>query len=519
MPVENYQPPPTKKYFLAAGAIFKNEAHIIKEWLDHHRREGFEHIYLVNDDSTDNYLEIIQPYIDEGYVTLYQLPDQTERDKITSQYNITDVVDLVNGKILSKQYYALKYILYPIARIEADWFIANDLDEFITTRDNYTVRYNLKQYFQNAHIIRLNNIIYGSNDLIDVPDSAVKAYTKRINLDNSQQFRNDVKTICRPESINMIDIHRPSNDRYQYIGSSLLNPYKIYASERDINNYKIVMNHYKTQSYNYWKNIKMTRGDAHNLDNVRSLKIFNDNNQIANSVIDCYLRDKTYVKPRIDIVVSRYNETLDWLNCKEIKTIFNQKALDYDINLYIYNCGKSIETPIIPNTNVSLIPIENKGMGIYKFLYHIINNYHNLAQMTMLIPGTGWHESKRGYTLKLLGGDWNARTIYTNKIPAPNQYSFTLDEYTNLGLRGEVKNTIKLKPSPIRPFGKWFKHMFGKDYPSTTLVKTNFVDIIGFSKDAVLSVKLETYQQLKDSLDDVHTEVAHYIERSWTLII
>ena len=61
-----------EKYNLVAAAVFKNESHILKEWIDHYIYHGFDHIYLINDESTDNYKEIINPYIESGKVTLFE---------------------------------------------------------------------------------------------------------------------------------------------------------------------------------------------------------------------------------------------------------------------------------------------------------------------------------------------------------------------------------------------------------------------------------------------------------------
>lgn len=62
--VENY------KYDVVVAAVFKNEAHILKEWIDHYHIHNIDHIYLINDGSTDNFEIILKPYIDSGYVTL-----------------------------------------------------------------------------------------------------------------------------------------------------------------------------------------------------------------------------------------------------------------------------------------------------------------------------------------------------------------------------------------------------------------------------------------------------------------
>ena len=56
------------KYRLSLCLIFKNEAPFLKEWLDFHFMLGVEHFYMYNNNSTDNFREIIQPYIEKGII-------------------------------------------------------------------------------------------------------------------------------------------------------------------------------------------------------------------------------------------------------------------------------------------------------------------------------------------------------------------------------------------------------------------------------------------------------------------
>ena len=63
-----------KKYKVAIAGIFKNEAVYLKEWIEFHKLVGVEHFYLYNNNSDDNYLEVIEPYINEGIITLVQWP-------------------------------------------------------------------------------------------------------------------------------------------------------------------------------------------------------------------------------------------------------------------------------------------------------------------------------------------------------------------------------------------------------------------------------------------------------------
>jgi len=44
------------------GAVFRNESHILDEWIRHYLDRGADHIYLVNDFSNDNFLDKILPF-------------------------------------------------------------------------------------------------------------------------------------------------------------------------------------------------------------------------------------------------------------------------------------------------------------------------------------------------------------------------------------------------------------------------------------------------------------------------
>lgn len=62
------------KYKLSLCAIFKNEAPFMREWILYHQLLGVEHFYLYNNFSTDDYIEVLQKFIDKGIVTLIEWP-------------------------------------------------------------------------------------------------------------------------------------------------------------------------------------------------------------------------------------------------------------------------------------------------------------------------------------------------------------------------------------------------------------------------------------------------------------
>ena len=69
---------PSHPYRLAICAMFKNEAPWLKEWiLYHHEVLKVDHFYLYNNDSTDQYKEILQPFIDQQWVELIDWSSNT----------------------------------------------------------------------------------------------------------------------------------------------------------------------------------------------------------------------------------------------------------------------------------------------------------------------------------------------------------------------------------------------------------------------------------------------------------
>ena len=74
---------------------------------------------------------------------------------------------------------------------------------------------------------------------------------------------------------------------------------------------------------------------------------------------------------KTEIVVARYNENLDWL--KKIKK-------SKDLKITVYNKGNN-------DINVPFISLANIGRESHTYLYHIINNYDNLADQTIFCQG------------------------------------------------------------------------------------------------------------------------------------
>jgi hypothetical protein len=141
---------------LSVCALFKNEAHCIKEWLDHYIFHGVEHFYLLDDESDDNYYDIIKEYIDAGQITLFKVSWPRYLDRQHDIYN---------------------NYMFPLLN-ETQWLLMCDLDEFVWSQINIDLKVVLEQCNHLA-IIQIVQTLFGSNGFINQPESLVKSFTKR----------------------------------------------------------------------------------------------------------------------------------------------------------------------------------------------------------------------------------------------------------------------------------------------------------------------------------------------------
>ncbi len=109
------------KYKLSICLIFKDEAKFLAEWIDFHITVGVDHFYLYNNNSSDNYLEVLAPYMDKGFITLIEFPYE------------------------QAQFKAYKHC-YENFRNESNWISFLDADEFICPKNEISIVDWLQQY-------------------------------------------------------------------------------------------------------------------------------------------------------------------------------------------------------------------------------------------------------------------------------------------------------------------------------------------------------------------------------------
>lgn len=93
-------------YSVCICGIFKNEAQYLEEWINYHLLIGVDHFYLYNNNSEDDYMVVLAPYIDREIVDLVEWP-------------------LPHSQMLAYQ------DCYNNHREETQWLTFIDIDEFI----------------------------------------------------------------------------------------------------------------------------------------------------------------------------------------------------------------------------------------------------------------------------------------------------------------------------------------------------------------------------------------------------
>lgn len=81
-----------------------------------------------------------------------------------------------------------------------------------------------------------------------------------------------------------------------------------------------------------------------------------------------------------EIVIARYEEDLSWVN----NTLFNGYSESSESSEYKITCYNKGNSPVnIQNNNINVIKLDNIGSGEYAYIYHIVNNYDTLADLTV----------------------------------------------------------------------------------------------------------------------------------------
>lgn len=229
-----------KPYNFVICSIFKNEAKYLVEWLEFHRLIGVDHIFLYNNFSEDNYLNVLQKYITEGFVSLKEWP--YEKGQISAYEDC-----------------------YKRVKSQSKWIMFLDLDEFICLKYETNIKDWVLKYERYPSVI-LYWLMFGTSGKIedDSQKIVIEQYTHCWD-----SIRNVGKIILNTDFEPVNIYHHHIFCKFRFMGLNLkipmINEQKkfIYfpGTEKCQKNFSIQINHYWSKSlYEYIR--KIDKGDV-----------------------------------------------------------------------------------------------------------------------------------------------------------------------------------------------------------------------------------------------------------------
>ena len=213
----------------------------------------------------------------------------------------------------------------------------------------------------------------------------------------------------------------------------------------------------------------------------------------------------------IEIVVARYNESLGWLN----EYPFNQ------FKYIVYNKGDNYA--FVKTGVQKIINIENVGRCDHTYLYHVIENYNHLSDITVFLTGTlDTLHAKKQKAIRILNNiiqsNYTCAYFIGNHHDCVKQAynTFTLDHHSCQGYENYSKNSESLLyKCKLRPYAKWYNYFFG----NTAAHWSTYGGIFSIDKRDIIQHHQNKYIRMLQTVNThSNPEAGHYIERSWGVI-
>lgn len=258
--------------------IFKNEAHILHDFVTHYLKQGVDHIYLINNGSTDNWEYVLQPFVDKVHV-------------------VTDATRHAQPHLYN-QYYLNECKNY-------DWVIVADLDEFIYARNGFsTIKDYLGTLDDSISRVFVQWKLFGSNGYLEQPENVIQSFTKRLHYDKLEGgqgviFHEGVKyglhkSIARTRDVIRLEIHSIHTTKKSITSDNCESFHESFSliDEQILQNSCLHLNHYCIQSYNWFMKVKTTRGSANSESSeyIRNEDYFRSFDAVCNDIDDFELR-------------------------------------------------------------------------------------------------------------------------------------------------------------------------------------------------------------------------------------
>jgi hypothetical protein len=169
------------KYYLSLCVCVKNEANHIEDFLRHYVNQGVEHFYIINNNSTDNIQDVIDNSIYKLFVTV--ITDNRSMIIFDAYSRTVGIPGLLNDN------------LYQLIKMETEWAITVDIDEYMYGKNGFTIKTFLKTIKEDIGCIYVIWTVMCPNKIENqiTNEFSVKKNLKRINYDSINNLSWNIK--------------------------------------------------------------------------------------------------------------------------------------------------------------------------------------------------------------------------------------------------------------------------------------------------------------------------------------
>ncbi|MEC7838989.1 MAG: glycosyltransferase family 92 protein [Chlamydiota bacterium] len=242
---ECYEPKGKKskaKYDLAICALFQNEANYMKEWIEFHKLAGVQHFYLYNDQSEDDYMTVLKPYIDSGVVDLFECAKKKDN-------SLDEFSDMQSNTYMD----CIKKF-----KNQVKWIAFIDLDEFLFPTQQKDLKVFLKSY-DKYPAVAVNWQMFGTSGVEQIPEGKLMIETLVNQAVEGFEKNHWVKLIVQPKQVKKChNAHLFYFRKKQRPVNSAYSPVKSFVSDTVFVN-DIRINHYYTRDNHHLVTVKTPR--------------------------------------------------------------------------------------------------------------------------------------------------------------------------------------------------------------------------------------------------------------------
>lgn len=238
--------------------IFKNESMVLREWIEHYKWQGIDVIVMINNNSDDNWQEIVKDY--PGFVTVIDFPDKHAQLKGYNEKGL------------------------PFLREQGvDVVVIVDIDEYLFGKDGKNLNQHIQEVFSKPD--RPSSFIcgwsmFGSSGHKTQPKSIREGFTMRSSPNPEHANGVTGKSVIFLKDLqNLTCQHNPA-----------------LPGRKDTCPAGLQLNHYQIMSEEYFTKVKMRRGNVFTglHETVRDMSYFQkgDQNKIEDLTLANLVKNK-----------------------------------------------------------------------------------------------------------------------------------------------------------------------------------------------------------------------------------